>query len=128
MIDSVEIDYSTGSFLVFHNTNKNLPIKPDTGLWFNEIAKIEKTGLTGENPDRNFRLVALVSNASPEEVFEITQHQETDWTQHPQVLRFTNTPQRSTSVGDVILRVGITKLEFALMVGSTGFIKLANCD
>jgi Zn-dependent metalloprotease len=113
-----------GNFLVFHSTNRTHPLQPNAKLWHEEIIQIAQTGITEKNPNRNFQLVALVSNATPEEVFELTQHLENPWQQNPEVIAFTHQP-RSTSVGDVIFRVGETNLKKALMVGHFHYIDLS---
>jgi hypothetical protein len=94
-----------GHFMVFHCLRQEQMLNPQPQLWKEEVLKI--AGLTQENYPRNFRAVALVFASSPEEVYQLTNHIGTSWQHNPEVVSFTRTPQRSTSVGDVILRVGV---------------------
>jgi hypothetical protein len=129
-------DDKKGHFLVFHSTKPEQMLHPNPQLWKEEILQIAGLNQDKETTPRNYRLVALVLASSPEEVFELTNHLGTPWQQNPEVVSFTVKPQRSTSVGDVILRVGVLdvnkedvlesviKLQKAIMVAPIGFITM----
>ena len=71
------------------------------------------------DPALHFRYVAEVQAEQLEQVFALTNHQETSWTRHPAIIwHATDGPVRSTSVGDVIVN---TQTGQAWLVMPSGF-------
>ncbi|HEX2909877.1 MAG TPA: hypothetical protein VH186_03645 [Chloroflexia bacterium] len=93
-------------WLVYHNTDPDTMFLPQVELW------------QTNNRDTYFRLVALVQATSPQEVYRLTNHIEYDWRENEPVKAVALQPQRSTSVGDVIVQSGNWQ---AWMVDHTGF-------
>ena len=106
-----------GHFMVFHGINQEQMFHPNPELWQQEV--LQMAGVTPNNTPRNFRAVALVFASSPEEVYQLTNHIETPWKDHKEVVSLTNNQERSTSVGDVILRVGVLDEKEEIELNST---------
>lgn len=59
--------------------------------------------LANARPGMSYRLVGVVFRDSLDEVFELTNHVDSDWTMHPACKVVGGDRQRSTSVGDVVM-------------------------
>jgi len=68
---------------------------------FSEEAKWHERGLS-------FELVAQVAGGDLERAFAATNHIDRDWSDNPDVEVKTSAPRRSTSVGDLVVRDGVT--------------------
>jgi hypothetical protein len=51
---------------------------------------------------KDYSRVAVVKSDNVDDVFRITNHIESDWTQNPEVVTLIGNRHRSTSVGDVV--------------------------
>lgn len=68
---------------------------------FSDEAKWRDLGLSLE-------LVAEVEGDDLERAFSATNHIDSDWSENPDVAVKTTNPRRSTSVGDLVVRDGVT--------------------